>query len=577
MAKNLLFTPFGYYLRVVVPKDLREKLGKREIKKSLSTLDHSCAIKSAQLLMPEIKRLFATIRGVPMSWGKKRNTLLPGMSEIKIRDLDVTGKPYRETEMSVDEYRELYPDYQQWVTTPAHIASVPVNPEPVVSVPVASTPAPSVEVAPQVSSDSLFTKIDEYLKERVKHKSKRRLNAIQRTFDCLREYFGDVPMHSITRANASDFIMVLCTQPPIHNGSRTKKYVGKTLREISAMMLAQIKKNEEEREKGNPYLDIPLLDPSTVNKYISDAFAFWDWCFIQDRSLPNHFDRQKLPKIGGKKRDPFTVDHLNTIFHNSLFTDHEFTKNQIFHPHHYFVPLIGCYSGMRIEEICQMHISDIKCLDDIWLFDINREMGKKLKNDTSVRKVPIHSALIKFGFLDYVQEVRDEGETLLFPNLIGKPNEKTGDFSHSNAVTVWFGRLLTRLEIKSEFLVFHSFRHTFGNFYKQAEAMYLLNAGRNEAVGEVVFKESVIQELLGHAHKDITLRTYSIAYYHQILKSAIEALKLNIDMTQFVKPWVSENFLLAKTLRHLRRNANDPFLKVPRAELKKAAARFAKK
>ena len=54
MANNLLYTPFGYYLRVMVPKDLRDALGKREIKKSLTTLNLSCAIKAAQLLMPEI-------------------------------------------------------------------------------------------------------------------------------------------------------------------------------------------------------------------------------------------------------------------------------------------------------------------------------------------------------------------------------------------------------------------------------------------------------------------------------------------------------------------------------------------
>jgi integrase len=370
---------------------------------------------------------------------------------------------------------------------------------------------------------------------------------------------------------------VLCTQPPIHNGSRTKKYVGKTLREISAMMLEQIERNEEAKENSEPYIEVKLLDASTVNKYISDAYSFWDWCFTQDRDLPNPFAKQKLPRIGGKKRDPFTVDHLNTIFHDPLFTKHEFTKDQIFHPHHYFVPLIGCYSGMRIEEICQMHVSDVKYLDDIWLFDINREMGKKLKNDSSVREVPIHSALIEFGFLDYVQELRDEGETLLFPNLLSPPNENTGDFSFSNSVTVWFGRLLKKLEIKTEFLVFHSFRHTFSNSYKQIEAMYLLNTRNNVPIDRDVYKESVIKEILGHAHNDITLKNYSVTYYHQILKKAVEALDLNIDMRDFVKPWVSENFLLSKTLRHLRRNANDPFLEVPRAELKKAAARFAKK
>jgi hypothetical protein len=76
MANNLLYTPFGYYLRVMVPKDLREALGKREIKKSLTTLNLSCTIKAAQLLMPEIKHLFTSLRGRTMSRANWRRFLL---------------------------------------------------------------------------------------------------------------------------------------------------------------------------------------------------------------------------------------------------------------------------------------------------------------------------------------------------------------------------------------------------------------------------------------------------------------------------------------------------------------------
>jgi hypothetical protein len=101
MANNLLYTPFGYYLRVMVPKDLREALGKREIKKSLTTLNLSCAIKAAQLLMPEIKHLFSSLRGRTMSRSKR--AILSGLTEITIRDrLDEFGRPYQEREMTVD-------------------------------------------------------------------------------------------------------------------------------------------------------------------------------------------------------------------------------------------------------------------------------------------------------------------------------------------------------------------------------------------------------------------------------------------------------------------------------------------
>ena len=74
-AKHLLLTPHGYTLRVKVPRDLRERIGKREIKKSLSTFNMSHAIKVAGYLMLEIKHVFSVMRGVGV--GKRQKFNLP--------------------------------------------------------------------------------------------------------------------------------------------------------------------------------------------------------------------------------------------------------------------------------------------------------------------------------------------------------------------------------------------------------------------------------------------------------------------------------------------------------------------
>ena len=558
MANNLLYTPFGYYLRVMVPKDLRDALGKREIKKSLTTLNLSCAIKAAQLLMPEIKHLFTSLRGRTMSRSKR--AILPGLTEIIIRDrLDEFGRPYQEREMTVEEYRDLYLSGR---TLPINLpgdSGAQINNLPVPHVTNSNFPVPiqrsEVVNSPQIienlytCGDSIQVKIDEYLAERDEDLSSSRRTDMLRLFGFLIEFFGDVPMRSILRKNVTEFLNVLRSLPTIYSGKRNKKYRGLTLREVAARTKKRIKEIEEQKARGLPYTEIPLLSVATVNNYITSAEAFWDWCGSQDRELTNPFKKQKRVKQGVKPREPFTVKHLDIIFHDKLFTNHEFAPRQTLHPHHFFVPLIGCYSGMRIEEICQLRLSDIKCLDEIWLFDINRELDKKVKNDSSIRKVPIHSALIKFGLLRYYEKLLAEGETLLFPNLLPKTNEKTGEYSYSNVPTVWFGRLLKSLNIKTKALVFHSFRHTFSNAYKQDR-----------------YLESVYKELLGHAHNDETLGTYSVAYYHTTLKEAIEALKLGIDM-DFVKPWVPENFLESEVLRSLRRKAGDPHLRVPRSQL----------
>ena len=109
-AKHLLLTPHGYTLRVKVPRDLRERIGKREIKKSLSTFNMSHAIKVAGSLMLEIKHAFSVMRGVGV--GKRQKFNLP-ITEMMRRSFDSNGRVQEELEMSVQEYQELFPDYQQ--------------------------------------------------------------------------------------------------------------------------------------------------------------------------------------------------------------------------------------------------------------------------------------------------------------------------------------------------------------------------------------------------------------------------------------------------------------------------------
>jgi len=85
-AQYLLFTPHGYYLRVKVPKDLREQIGKSEIKKSLATFDRSHAIKVAGYLMFEIERVFTVMRGSDLSKRYKLNLpILLGLNASTLR------------------------------------------------------------------------------------------------------------------------------------------------------------------------------------------------------------------------------------------------------------------------------------------------------------------------------------------------------------------------------------------------------------------------------------------------------------------------------------------------------------
>lgn len=64
----------------------------------------------------------------------------------------------------------------------------------------------------------------------------------------------------------------------------------------------------------------------------------------------------------------------------------------------FWAPLIALYSGMRLEEICQLHLSDIVKMDGVLCFSINEESGgsgyvKHVKSSAGIRKVPVHPHL----------------------------------------------------------------------------------------------------------------------------------------------------------------------------------------
>lgn len=58
----LLETPHGYYFRMKVPKDLREVIGKRELKKALSTFNLIVAESYAAIYAERAKITFEMMR-----------------------------------------------------------------------------------------------------------------------------------------------------------------------------------------------------------------------------------------------------------------------------------------------------------------------------------------------------------------------------------------------------------------------------------------------------------------------------------------------------------------------------------
>jgi hypothetical protein len=114
---------------------------------------------------------------------------------------------------------------------------------------------------------------------------------------------------------------------------------------------------------------------------------------------------------------------------------------------------------MRLEEIAQLNAADIRDQSangaTVTVIDIHNGANNALKNAASARLVPVHSELVRAGFLDYVKALPKDG--LLFPGL-------TRRASKGNKIGARLGELfrdkLEALSLKRDRGKAHPSRHS---------------------------------------------------------------------------------------------------------------------
>lgn len=164
-------------------------------------------------------------------------------------------------------------------------------------------------------------------------------------------------------------------------------------------------------------------------------------------------------------REPFNVDKLKLIFGQRHFQtgkgDH-IRKPSYWYGFEYWLPLMGLYAGLRIREASQLHLEDVKRVaGDAWCLDINEATAdKSLKNENSRRMVPLHKMLIRLGFLDYCDRLRELGFRRVFPELTSAKS----DAGYAKQSGRKMSEMLLALGMPRDSKhVFHCLRHNMNN------------------------------------------------------------------------------------------------------------------
>ena len=160
----------------------------------------------------------------------------------------------------------------------------------------------------------------------------------------------------------------------------------------------------------------------------------------------------------------------------------------IVHDAFYWCPLLLHYTGARREELCKLRPRDIKIENGIAFIWIDFTETGRVKNDHSVRPVPLHSELIRLGFLDFAHECGQRGYDVLFPEL--RPTNAVQGYGDVYFKNVW-SHLKARGEMTSDATV-HGMRHRFSTDLKTKK----------------VFSE-FRRDVMGHAGTNINEERYS--------------------------------------------------------------------
>ena len=131
-------------------------------------------------------------------------------------------------------------------------------------------------------------------------------------------------------------------------------------------------------------------------------------------------------------RLPFSTEEISKILSSPLFTDEDFILSPQKKIDYRWIIILAIFTGARLEEIGRLAVDDIGTENDILYIFIHEDesIGRTVKNAASIRKIPIHSELIRLGFMVLVAEAKTAQRRCLFPSLF-KPKLPRG-----NALTI---------------------------------------------------------------------------------------------------------------------------------------------
>lgn len=340
------------------------------------------------------------------------------------------------------------------------------------------------------------------------------------------EVCGDRPLEAYTRADADEFRKKIQRLP--WDYSKAPAYRDRSVDEILKVAASQAQTRE-----------IQPITQRTVKRHFSALSGLWQSALSAGTVAQNIFSgfRFGASKKASEQRDMWDGPELKLLFSSPLYAGCKSEARRtepgslVLKDERYWLPLIAIFSGMRQEEIAQLHIEDVKESEGVTYLDINDKPPRMLKNANAARQVPLHATLIRIGFLDYVKHCRMARQARLFPNL--KPGGADNRLGHS--FSKWFTRYRRDIGVYRKGLDFHSFRHTASTFMHQAGV-----------------ERAVLDHVTGHTTPGETSRYVKASALRQ-LQMAINSIDIGVDVLTLLEARADVKPFVRPQLRYRKR------------------------
>ena len=482
------------YFRILVPNHLQSLIGQREIRRSLNGLDSRSARTKALRLSLAAQHFFALADDLA-------HERIHSVQEETIQSFGITRENIKSVgtflfdstlkkDLSPASLLLLLPSFlrEQKGTLSVKMFSekaVPVRKESIQDEP------PAIK-----GEHNLPTRSAETTRRRIKLEGKKELPNLREALDA----YVKAKMLTWSAASAKDIppqvrqfveiVRELEHGRDIHVDELSREHIRSyfdTLKHLPCRLCGQ------RQFAGKGWLQLAdmgrsgqierLLSVKTMEVRQTNVRSFVKWCELEYRgAVQAKYVNSGFPKVlsdkdirrKGVKREAFTQNELKALFGDM----EKYVQATEGVPSRFWVPLIALYSGMRLEEICQLHLSDIVKVDGVLCFSINEESGgsgymKHVKSSAGIRKVPVHPHLWdELGLKKFVAsrwaKTPEENytSTLLFPDL----QERVNAVNHAtvklgSALTHWFTRYRRSVGVGGQHgepstKAFHSFRHT---------------------------------------------------------------------------------------------------------------------